>query len=290
MEAQQNRGRIVVGVDGSPGSERALMWALDDAQVRRLDVEAVYAWNEPVSIYPANLYADPAAHQAAGAKVLAHAVSVAGETGSVELTSRLVQEDAASALLDASKDAELLVVGSRGRGGFTGLLLGSVSRTCLHLATVPIVVVPPGSTVGTTRRIVVGVDGSPSAREALSWALSEAAARDASLRVVNVYDLAPYATIGTISAPTDDEFALKTSRALLEEMTEDANDGVEVELLATSGAPARTLLDAARQADLLVVGSRGLGTVRRLLVGSVSQQCVYHSSCPVAVVRTPVTA
>ena len=292
MEAQRNRGRIVVGVDGSHGSEHALSWALDDARARQLDVEAVHAWNEPVSVYPANLYAGPAAYEAAGAKVLAPALSVGGQLGGdLQLTSRLMQEDAASALLEASKDAELLVVGSRGRGGFTGLLLGSVSRTCLHLATIPVVVVPPEWAVAPTRHIVVGVDGSPSARAALSWALTEAAAHDSVLRVVNVYDLAPYVTIGAISTPPDDEFALKTSRALLEELTEEADDnGVEIELLATSGAPARTLLDAAEHADLLVVGSRGLGTVRRLLVGSVSQQCVYHSTCPVAVVRPPVTA
>lgn len=291
MEAQ-HRGRIVVGVDGSPGSEHALRWAMDDARARHLDVEAVHAWNEPVSIYPANLYAEPGSYQAAGAKVLAHALAVAGPAGEgLELTSRLMEGDAATALLEASSDAELLVVGSRGRGGFTGLLLGSVSRTCLHLATTPIVVVPPAWAPRPTRRIVVGVDGSPSARAALDWALSEAAAHDAVLRVVNVYDLAPYDTIGAISTPADDELALKTSRALLEEMTEEAEGtGVEIELLAASGTPARTLLDATVHADLLVVGSRGLGAVRRLLVGSVSQQCVYHSTCPVAVVRPAVTA
>ena len=186
--------------------------------------------------------------------------------------------------------AELLVVGSRGRGGFTGLLLGSISRTCLHLASIPTVVVPPEWRERTTRSVVVGVDGSGPSRAALAWALVEAAAHEASLRIVNVYDLAPYVlSLGTPVQP-DTELIDKSSRVLLEEVTADAGDtGVDIELVAASGPAAKTLLAATAGADLLVVGSRGLGGLRRLLVGSVSEHCVYHSSCPVAVVRTSAT-
>ena len=144
MEDRRERGHIVVGVDGSTGSEHALQWAVDDAHARHLDVDVVHAWSQPVSVYPADLYAEPDAHRTAGARLLAHALTTVDDADAdTRIASRLVQEDAASALLEAAADAELLVVGTRGRGGFTGLLLGSVSRTCLHLAAVPLVVVPP---------------------------------------------------------------------------------------------------------------------------------------------------
>ena len=289
MEDRRERGHIVVGVDGSTGSEHALQWAVDDAHARRLDVDVVHAWSQAVSVYPADLYAEPDAHRTAAARLLAHALTTVDDADAdTRIASRLVQEDAASALLEAAADAELLVVGTRGRGGFTGLLLGSVSRTCLHLASIPLVVVPPTWTRRGTRRIVVGVDGSEPSRTALGWAVAEAAAHGAGLQVVNVYDLAPLISPLGAPMPPDTGIVDTSSRALLAEMTAGASDaGVDMELVPANGSPARTLLDAARDADLLVVGSRGLGGLRRLLVGSVSQQCVYHSTCPVAVVRAP---
>jgi nucleotide-binding universal stress UspA family protein len=288
MEDDQERGHIVVGVDGSTESEHALRWAVEESRARHLDVDVIHAWNQPVSVYPADLYADPDAHRVAGARLLAHALAIVDEPQSdARITSRLVHEDAASALLDAARDAELLVVGSRGRGGFTGLLLGAVSRTCLHLASTPLVVVPPMWTQRPTHRIVVGVDGSEPSRHALSWAVATAAAHQASLLAVNVYDLAPL--IPPLGAPMLPESGLvdKASLALLEEMAAEAagTSGVDIDLVTANGAPARTLLDAAADAELLVVGSRGLGGLRRLLVGSVSEQCVHHSTCPVAVVH-----
>ena len=284
------RGRIVVCVDGSLGGEHALRFAVNEARARGLGVEVVHAWSQPVSVYPAELYTDPDAYRSAGDHVLTHAVAtVADIAGGTEISTRLVQEDAASALLDAAAEAELLVVGSRGRGGFTGLLLGSVSRTCLHLAEIPVVVVPSGWTGRPVNRIVVGVDGSAPARWALDWAIEAAAVHGARLRVVNVYDLAP--VVPVVGAPVaDGELLDKSSQALLEEVTADRREsGVEIELVPASGPPARTLLDAAVDADLLVVGSRGLSGLRRLLVGSVSQHVVYHSTCPVAVVHTRAT-
>ena len=293
MEDRRERGHIVVGVDGSTGSEHALQWAVDEARARHLDVDVVHAWSQPVSVYPANLYAEPDAHRTAGARLLAHALATVDDTDAdTRIASRLVQEDAASALLEAAVDAELLVVGTRGRGGFTGLLLGSVSRTCLHLASVPLVVVPPTWTRRGTRRIVVGVDGSEPSREALGWAVAEAAAHGAGLQVVNVYDLAPLIPPLGAPMPPETEIVDTSSQALLEEMTADVAEasGVDIDLVPANGPTARTLLDAARDADLLVVGSRGLGGLRRLLVGSVSQQCVHHSTCPVAVVHARATS
>jgi nucleotide-binding universal stress UspA family protein len=292
MKEAQDRGRIVVGIDGSVGGQHALHWAVQEARARHLDIDVVHAWSPPLSIYPVDLATDAAAYRAAGTDVLARALASVDDLGcDGHITSHLAEDNAASALIEASAGAELLVVGSRGRGGFTGLFLGSVSRTCLHLASVPTVVVPPEWQQRTTRSVVVGVDGSDPSRAALAWALAEAAAHEASLRIVNVYDLAPYiSTPGTAVAP-DSELIDKSSRALLEEMAADPwESGVEFDVMAASGPTAKTLLGVASGEDLLVVGSRGLGGLRRLLLGSVSEYCVYHSSCPVAVVRPSETS
>jgi nucleotide-binding universal stress UspA family protein len=134
-------GRIVVGVDGSPGSRAALRWAADEARLRRARVEAVHCWAyHPVGTELAFL--DPAVFEEGAATVLHDAVANLGDTGEVELDLRLVQGPAARTLLDAAEGAQLLVVGARGHGGFTGLLLGSVSQQVVHHAPCPVVIVP----------------------------------------------------------------------------------------------------------------------------------------------------
>jgi nucleotide-binding universal stress UspA family protein len=194
-------------------------------------------------------------------------------------------------LVDAAVDAQILVVGSRGHGGFSGLLLGSVSRKCLHHASCPIVVVPASRLASVShRRIVVGVDGSEGSREALVWAMQEAARRGVELDVVNAWMAAEVFVPAGPALVVDGDATKEASRSLLERMTGSLIEAVEptaprVELMPVAGTPAATLLRAARDADLLVVGARGVGGFRGLLLGSVSQQCVHHALCPVVVVR-----
>jgi nucleotide-binding universal stress UspA family protein len=148
-------GRIVVGIDGSQASKDALSWAVAEARLRGDTVVAIHAWTPP---YPAASVAYPTAAAFPGAPVapvdddladamrkgaeelLAEAASQA-EPGDVPIEQRLVGGPAASALIEAAKDAELLVVGSRGHGGFTGLLLGSVSQQVANHAPCPVVIV-----------------------------------------------------------------------------------------------------------------------------------------------------
>lgn len=137
--------------------------------------------------------------------------------------------------------------------------------------------------------IVVGVDGSTSAQAALRFALAEARRRGATLRAVAAWHL-PVAAYGGAFVPPDPELASELEpgvRRTLERALADAGDeaeGVEVEPVVREGAPARVLLEEAGEADLLVVGSRGLGGFRGLLLGSVSQQCSHHAPCPVVIV------
>jgi nucleotide-binding universal stress UspA family protein len=145
-------------------------------------------------------------------------------------------------------------------------------------------------------RIVVGVDGSEAAREAVRFAAAEARLRGATLVAVHAWRIPVSVAMpepAVAGYPIVHEPALEEIRAGLQEHGERALDealagieGVPVERLVVEGAPAAALLEAAEDADLLVVGSRGLGGFRGLLLGSVSQQCASHASCPVAVVRT----
>ncbi|ADH66552.1 universal stress protein [Nocardiopsis dassonvillei] len=141
------RGRVVVGLDGSAGGRAALRFALDEAARTGAELVAVHAWEIPNPVDVTAL--DPAAHAA----VREYLVSRADEhvralveearterTGDVPVRVEVVQDQAAHALLTRGDDADLIVVGSRGRGGFAGLLLGSVSQTVLHHARVPVVV------------------------------------------------------------------------------------------------------------------------------------------------------
>ncbi|HSL58065.1 MAG TPA: universal stress protein [Acidimicrobiales bacterium] len=141
-------GQIVVGVDGSTNSRAALRWALDEAQRRGATVAAVAAWNFPTYAYTGVAVAPPTAEiEQAAREGLAEAVreevtAVAGEHPSVEITQVVLEGPPAATLIEASRDAELLVVGSRGLGGFRGLLLGSVSHQVSSHAHCPVVVVP----------------------------------------------------------------------------------------------------------------------------------------------------
>lgn len=137
--------------------------------------------------------------------------------------------------------------------------------------------------------IVVGVDGSACARAALRFALHEARIRGARLRAVSVWHV-PLGAYGAGFAPTPESLVddcEEAARDVLEQALEEIGDsgGIEVEQVVREGHPAHVLVEEARQAELLVVGSRGLGGFRELLLGSVSQQCAHHARCPVVIVR-----
>lgn len=140
--------QIVVGVDGSEESKAALRWAIQEARLRGCAVRAVHAWLYPALFAPAP--APPAlavpveALREEAEQVLATAVAEAADgAGDAEVQQTVAEGPEASVLLDAARDADLLVVGSRGRGGFKGLLLGSVSQQCAQHAPCPVVIVRP---------------------------------------------------------------------------------------------------------------------------------------------------
>jgi nucleotide-binding universal stress UspA family protein len=136
---------IVVGIDGSPGARTALRFALHEAQLRGADLRVVAAWQLPAMAYAGGVGpGDPELygeleHAARGNATYA---LERVDAGGVEITTVVREGSAAHVLLEEAADADLLVVGSRGLGGFRGLLLGSVSQQCAHHAPCPLVIVP----------------------------------------------------------------------------------------------------------------------------------------------------
>jgi nucleotide-binding universal stress UspA family protein len=149
MEGAPSADRIVVGIDGSEGSLRALSWAGREARLRGAALEVVAVWTFPI---PVLLF--PAAPAFPEVETLANEThdlidsaldKVAEDVAGVSIERRAIEGSAPAVLLDRAKQADLLVVGSRGLGGFGGLLLGSVSQQCVQHATAPLVVVPSSS-------------------------------------------------------------------------------------------------------------------------------------------------
>ena len=277
--------RIAVGVDESEGAAEALRWAVREAEARDAELTAVLAWglldqHHLARDVPFDPHYGEAEADAALAEILRHVLGDAADT----VLRRTISDLPVRAVLTAAEDADLVVVGARGLGGFKGLLLGSVSHGVLRGAHGPVAVVRGDTADGQVRRIAVGVDGSATADAALAWAIGAARAHDAEVEVVHAWQtaaLAPSASfdLANITAAED------AGRRLLDEVVEAVDtEGVTVERTLAFGSAGRAVLEAAERADLTVVGARGHGVLTGFVLGSVSQQVVHHAPGPVVVV------
>ena len=281
--------RVIVGVDGSVAASHALAWAQAEAAVHDIEVLAVHAWDvpPPVTELSAMVETDPAPYEAAAAEVMSDVLTHAPSGPPV--TSVLVRGHPSRALLDLQTPGDLLVVGSRGRGGFAGLLLGSVSQHCATHARGPVAVVPPTAALPPERDVVVGIDGSDGARAALRWAAGEARARGAVLSLVNAWwqplVVSPLGEPVGLQQHVDlRPNSLRLLREAMGWIDTEVAASLHLELLPDESPAAPALLECAKGAGLLVVGSRGRGGFAGLLLGSVSQHCVRHATCAVVVV------
>ncbi|WP_206796304.1 universal stress protein [Amycolatopsis sp. MtRt-6] len=285
---------IVVGVDGSTAATHAVSWAAQEAVRRDLPLVIVHACAlVPVAVpYAEGLV--PAYHRAQleyGREWLDAAESVAQKAApDVRMSTDLVRGWAAEQLIARSASAELVVLGSRGLGGFTGLVVGSIAVAVATYGHCPIVVVR-GADARTEPRedgpVVVGVDGSPTSAAAIPFAFRAAASRGVPLVAVHTWLDMPLGEIGVDEAWNAIE---REHRALVGEWLVPAraeHPDVPVEVVVARHRPAHTLLEQAENAQLVVVGSRGRGGFRGLLLGSTSHALIYHAACPVAVVPPP---
>lgn len=288
------RNTVVVGVDSSDEARAAVEFAAGYAARRGLGLRLVHAYEPTVyGVHPTyGMTSEMSASLRTRAeKVLEDAVEVLSLVHpALRATTRLEAGSPAAALLDESATADLLVLGSRGVGGFTDLLVGS---TTLHVAShahCPVVAVPAALDSSSARHgVVVGVDGSPVSELAIGWAFQLADEWGEPLVAVHTWT-DPATTGPGVMLPLvydaalvdrEEELVLAESLAGWREKYPD----VTVTPRVRRGHPVRILVEEAATARLLVVGSHGRGALRSLVLGSVGHGVLHHAPCPVAVVR-----
>jgi len=295
-------GRVVVGVDGSVTSRAALLWAVRAAAGRGGRVEVVTAfavdfyWSDAHLLDSRRLDGIRDATERRVRELVDEVrrdPSLAESAGARDVDVEVVVTAGAAAqhLVDRSRGAALLVVGSRGRGAVAGALLGSVSLRCVTHAHCPVVVLHGPGPVGTASEgvVVVGIDGSPGARAALAVAAEEAGRTGARLEAVTAFR--PIEMWGEAPSVVRVEDLLAGARDMATAEVSDVLGAADrpgrpqVDVSVVEGPAADVLLERAARAQLLVVGSRGQGTLPGLLLGSVALRVVSRSGCPVMVVH-----
>jgi nucleotide-binding universal stress UspA family protein len=295
MDAQHAALRVVVGVDGSQSALRAVRWAAAEAARRRVPLRVVtaFAWYQDHPLGQVGLGADNREIMLKLARrQLAEAVSVAEEESDGNpVEPQLVVGFPVPVLRTESERAQLVVLGDRGFGGVSGLLVGSVSVAMAGQAECPVVLVRSAAGDPVQDRslpVVVGIDGSPISEAALAFAYEAADGWGVPLVAVHIWrDL----LVDPKDALLLDWNAVETDeREVLAERLAGWGEkypNVRVQRLVTRDRPARALVEQSRRAQLVVVGSRGRGAAAGLLLGSVSHSVLHRAHCSVAVVRPP---
>jgi nucleotide-binding universal stress UspA family protein len=286
---------IVIGVDGSTGSQNAIRWGLALAERRHAPVRLIHALDPSMhdmrigSAYQigalGELY-DAGHDQLEATRAAAH-----GFHPDLEITSELVDDSASSALIEASRSADTVVIGAHGIRGFSNLVAGSTTMNVASHAHCTVVAMPNDETrafAGTG--IVVGVDGSEVSETAIAYAFREAAEIGQKLTAVHAWTdpLTPTALATHISALYDPAAYRRDQDILLAESLAGWSEKypeVTVTRRVVHELPVQALATVADDARLLVVGCRGRDALRSMLLGSVSHGVLHLASCPVAVVH-----
>ena len=286
-------GRIVVGMDGSDGSLKAAKWSVGEAKLRGrgitlanalMPLTASSAFGIPV---PPGL--DLIDDMRNGA--IEELTRVAADLDCNDVQVRVEIGTPSALLLTASDTAELLVLGSRGRGGFTALLLGSVGSQVTSHASCPVIVMRDNPRAG-AQEIVVGLDGSPHSVAALDFAFDEASRHGFTVVAVHAWDVPSFDLIITTDGPVplpmehvaDDEVRLVAE--VLAGYAEQYPD-VEVTERLVRAPAVQALLDSATNAVMIVLGTRGRGAALGALLGSTSNGVLHKAKVPVAIIPMP---
>lgn len=287
-------GPVVVGFDNSEPAAEALVYAADQAARRGVGLRIVTAFGIVVTDLGLGMSAPwdaelvESVQQTAQREAEAGADQVRADHPDLAVETVVEPGPAAAVILEHTGDASLVVIGSRGGGGFMGMLLGGTSREVATHCPAPTVVVRQGRPEG--RRVVVGIDGSPDSVGALAFAFDVASRDGLDLLAIHTWDVPPIGAITGVPSPEPPELvreiANNEARAALEELSGfgERYPDVAVEHRIERGSPVKTLVAESDEAALLVVGSRGRGGFLGLVLGSVSHGVLHHATCNVAVV------
>jgi len=287
-------GAVVVGIDGSEHSSRALTWAADQADRDRRPLVIMHALSGVDPYWMVQPVVDVQALKASmvdGAEQLLAAArdAVASEHPALDVAVGSRSEDPRHLLIEASEHAAMVVVGSHGRGPVKRLLLGSVSVGLTRHARCPVAVVRPDHGMPRRSGVLVGIDGTPQSLLTLDQAFRISASRDAPLTVVHCFlDTDTTGRSARLITPDDekyDELRLVVEEALAGVRERYPEVPVTIELV--EGLADDVLLRLASGLDVAVVGSHERSTLSDLVLGSVAGTLVEHATCTVVVVPRP---
>ncbi|MCP3803038.1 universal stress protein [Allokutzneria sp. A3M-2-11 16] len=288
-------GTVVVGYDDSERARRAVLWAAREAASRGRRLLIVHVLREsmpqlvyvPITTPLPEIVGEEAVRAHAESELSTLVTECESLCPNVDVETSLCFGHPTEVLSQLGADAELVVLGPSGRTGLARALLGSTTAHLVKTSTRPIVVVRDGLSEG--GRVVVGVDGSPTSVKAIEFAFEFAGRRGGDVIAVHAWSDLPVDALAPVRAW---DYNWRQVRAEAEGMIDKcleepqrAHPNVRVERVVSFDGPAHALLEEAKDAALLVVGSHGRGVLRRALLGSVSHAVLYHAPCTLAVVR-----
>ncbi|WP_241566037.1 universal stress protein [Prescottella agglutinans] len=296
MDTVETKAPVVVGIDGSASSFAAVNWAAREARLHGCPIHLVAALGAPTPYgdgirLPPSYFADRdrAVHGHLD-RAAAIARTVESATPVTEITSEILTGPARPALIEESKSARMVVVGSRGLGQVTAALAGSVAVALTAHAHCPVVVIrEPAERVAGVGEVVVGIDGTENSRPALAVGLEEASLRGVGL--VAMHTWSPF----TLSTVFDDQLDLPWDEVEVAEqavLAESLAGWAErypqtpVARVVVRGNSAEQLRQRAADAVLLVVGTHGRGGFAGMLIGSTSTVLLHSATCPLMIVRS----
>jgi len=293
MSAPVKRYGIVVGVDGSATSHAAVFWAARDAAMRNVPLTLIHALNTFAPTFPQIPMPTGASvwQEDDGRKALEQAVKIAEDAvpkeRKIAITSDVKFSPPVPTLIEMSEEAEMVVVGSNGRGAVARVVLGSVSSGVVHRAKCPVAVIHEDAAFlphSHQAPVLVGIDGSPASELATGIAFEEASRRGVYLRALHAWS-----NVENFELPGYDWAAVRAEaeRNLAECLAgwQERYPDVTVERLIVRDRPARQLVEQSESAQLVVVGSHGRGWLSGTMLGSVSNAVVQSVRVPIIVAR-----